>query len=93
MSLYSITSLESSTLSLPIVSSPIVWKRSPSGENNLIDLVAESVTIMLPASSTQNEVGFHFVSITKQTNKTNNKYTQLQLYLPSLLSEYSFQNC
>ena len=70
MSLYNTTSLEFSTSSLPTVSSPILWKRSPSGEKNLIELVAESVTIMLPASSTQNEVGFDFVGITKQTINT-----------------------
>ena len=46
------------TTSLPTVSSPIVWKRSPPGEKNLIELVAESMTIKLPTSSIQNEVGF-----------------------------------
>ena len=50
-------SVAPTTSSLPTVSSPIVWKRSPSGEKNLIELVAESVTIMLPISSRQNEVG------------------------------------
>ena len=62
-------SVAPTTSSLPTVSSPIVWKRSPSGEKNLIELVAEFVTIMLPTSSRQNEVGFHFVGLTKQQNK------------------------
>ena len=51
-------SLVPATSSLPTVSSPIVWNRSPSGEKNFIESVAKSVTIMLPTKSTQNVVGF-----------------------------------
>ena len=44
-------------LPLPTVSSPIVWISSPSGDRNLMDLLAESATITLPAGSIQNAEG------------------------------------